>query len=329
MVVITGGSSGIGLCAALSFGRLGWKVGLIARGAAGLASAQAAVGCVGAEVASAMADVSDPAALEAAAAALEAALGPVTVWVNCAGNGVYGRFMEVTDAEFRRVTEVTYMGTVHGTRVALRRMVPRDLGVVINVCSAVAFGGLPALSSYSGAKHAVRGFTESVRHELVNDGSRVGMTTIFPPAVNTPFFSHAASHMAGSPRPAKPVYQPEIVADAILLAATRRRREMQVGGITVVFAFASGLIPGIVNRAIQHLGSEGQRTDDAAAVALREDTLFAPSGRASGCHGPFGGESRGWSAQMWAARHRGAIFGMIGGVIAAVAAVSLAWSGLR
>jgi short-subunit dehydrogenase len=319
--VITGASSGIGRCAAVLFGGHGWNVGLIARGAAGLDSIRHELICAGVRAAAVPADVSDPRALEQAAALLEQELGLITVWVNCAGNGVYGRFLDVTDEEFRRVTDVTYMGTVNGTRVALRRMVPRDAGTVINLCSAVAFGGLPVLSSYSGAKHAVRGFTDSVRHELILDRSRVMLTTIFPPAVNTPFFSHATSYLTGSPRPAKPVYQPEIVADAILLAATCRRREVRVGGITVLFDLATRLVPGLTNMAIQCLGSAGQRTDDGEAVRLRECTLFAPSPRASGPHGPFGAESRRFSVQMWLNRRR-RIAGL--GLIAA-AALAAAW----
>ena len=303
-VVITGASSGIGRCTASLFGRHGWSVGLIARGAAGLDSIRRELLGAGAAALVVEADVADPVALERAAVQIEDKLGPINVWINCAGNGVYGKFLEVSEEEFRRVTEVTYMGTVNGTRVALRRMVPRDAGTVINLCSAIAFQGLPVLSSYSGAKHAVRGFSESVRHELIHDRSRVMLTTVYPPAVNTPFFSHAASYMTGSPRPAKPVYQPEIVADAILLAATSRRREVQVGGITVVFAAATRLVPGLVHMAIQRLGSAGQRTDDAEAARLREPTLFAPSPHASGAHGPFGAESRGFSVQMWLNRRR-------------------------
>ncbi len=298
-VVITGASSGIGRCTALLFARNGWNVGLIARGHAGLISIYGELVAAGGRAAFAAADVADAAALDDAAALLESELGAITVWVNCAGNGVYGRFLDVTIEEFRRVTDVTYMGTVNGTRAALQRMVPRDAGTVINVCSAIAFGGLPVLSSYSGAKCAVRGFTDSVRHELIQDRSRVMLTTIFPPAVNTPFFSHAASHLMGSPRPAKPVYQPELVADAILLAARHRRKELRVTGITVLFDLATRFIPGIVHMAIQRLGSSGQRTDDEAAVELREPTLFAPSPHASGGHGPFDAESRSFSTQMW------------------------------
>lgn len=301
-VVITGASSGIGRCTAAAFGAKGWKVGLIARGQAGLDSIREELRAAGVMAESVMTDVTDSAALEAAAVTLEAALGPITVWVNGAGNGVYGRFQDVSEAEFRRVTDVTYMGTVNGVRVALRRLVPRDRGTIINLCSAIAFGGIPFLSSYSGAKHAVRGFTDSVRHELLNDRSRVRLTTIYPPAVNTPFFSHAPSYLPGSPRPAKPVYQPEIVADAILLAATRSFREIHVSGVTCLFALAMRVMPGLVNAAIQRLGMDGQLTQDGDAKRMHEPTLFAPSPHASGAHGTFGPESRRFSVQMWLLR---------------------------
>ena len=320
MVVITGASSGIGRCAALLFGRRGWAVGMVARGAAGLDSVLAELACAGVPSAAAVADVADGAALDEAAAALEAALGPVDVWVNCAGNGVFGPFLDVPEAEFRRVTEVTYLGTVNGTRAALRRMVPRRGGVVVNVCSATVFGSLPCLSSYSGAKHAVRGFTDSVRHELEGCGCGVRLVTVFPPAVNTPFFSHAVSYLPRPPRPAKPVYQPDVVAEAILLAASGRRREVEVSGVTVVFALASRLLPGAVRWAIGRLGSGGQMTDDPDAARLHAPTLALPSLRASGVYGPFGAEARRFSTQLWALRHRG----MVAGAVAAALGVWVA-----
>ena len=319
-IVITGASSGIGLCTAALFGRQGWRVGLIARGEAGLEAARNGLLAQGVRAAACVADVADSAALEQAAAAIEAELGPMTVWVNCAGNGVYGRFIDVSEAEFRRVTDTTYMGTVNGTRVALRRMLPRDAGTIVNVCSAIAFHGLPVLSSYSGAKCAVRGFTDSVRHELVHEGARVQLTTIYPPAVNTPFFSHAASYLALPPRPAKPVYQPEIVADAVLLAATSRRSEIRVSSITVIFSLATRLIPGLVRMAIQRLGSEGQMTRCPEAARRRLPTLFEPSGRASCQHGPFGAEARAVSVQMWLTRRRGVVSSVIGTLGAAALA---------
>ena len=307
MVVITGASSGIGRCTAALFSRHGWLVGLVARSGPGLDEVCRDLALTGGHAAAAIADVSDGHALERAATYLESALGPIDVWVNCAGNGVYGRFMDVPEPEFERVTEVTYLGMVNGTRAALRRMQPRGDGTVVNVCSAIAFHGMPLLSSYSGAKHAVRGFTEAVRRELRCDRSRVRLTTIYPPAVNTPFFSHAMSHMDKPPRPMWPVYQPEIVADSIYLAATSCRPEMHVGGVTVLFALATKLVPRLVSRAILRLGSAGQTTNSPEAARLRKPTLFAPSPVPSGPRGPFDAEARAFSIQVWSSRHRASL----------------------
>jgi short-subunit dehydrogenase len=318
VIIITGASSGIGRCTAQLFGRSGWRVGLIARGEAGLRSIADEIGPAAAMQ---VADVTDAAGLEQAAVALELALGPVEVWVNCAGNGVFGRFMDVPEAEFRRVTDVTYLGTANGTRVALRRMLARNAGTVVNICSAIAFHGLPFLSSYSGAKHAVRGFTDSVRHELEQQGSAVGLTTIYPPAVNTPFFSAAVTYMPKPPRPARPVYQPEVVADAVLLAATQRRREIQVSGITAVFALSCRLVPPLIRQAIRRLGPEGQMTDSPEAARRYHPTLTEPALAAGGTHGPFDDESRGRSLQMWASWRRARL--LAGGLVIAGGAVLL------
>jgi short-subunit dehydrogenase len=243
--------------------------------------------------ATAQADVTDLPALNAAAASFEQTLGPIDVWVNCAGNGAYGRFLDTPADEFQRVTDVTYLGTVNGTRVALERMLPRDRGCVINVCSAVAYRGMPLLSSYSGAKHAVRGFGQSVCAELSQEGSRVCLTTVFPAAVNTPFFEHAVSHMGRPGRPIPPVYQPEIIAQAIYLAAFAKRREMPVSFTTVLFSIGVRLAPGLVDRAIRKLGYGGQLADRTASSAPQRDTtLFAASDRASPARGAFGAEAR-------------------------------------
>jgi short-subunit dehydrogenase len=302
VVAITGASSGIGRCTAVLFARQGWRVGLIARGAVGLAAAQAEIVAAGGMAAVSVADVRDGAAVEQAAAAIEASLGPIDVWINCAGNGVYGRFIDVPAEEFDCVTDVTYRGTVNGTRVALRCMLKRDRGVVINVCSAIAYHGMPLLTSYSGAKAAVRGFTDGVRAELRHDGSRVHVTIVFPPAVNTPFFSHAVTHMAKPPRPAKPVYQPDIVAAAIFRAARARKREVRVGAITSLFELGNKLVPGLVDRAIGRLGYEGQETDNPEAARLREPNLFAATETAFGARGPFSDEARGVPVLDWVAR---------------------------
>jgi short-subunit dehydrogenase len=246
-----------------------------------------------------VADVCDEAGLEIAAAEIECALGVIDVWVNCAGNGVYGRFIDVPAREYDRVTDVTYRGTVNGTRVALRRMLPRNLGTVVNVCSAIAYHGMPLLTSYSGAKAAVRGFTDGVRAELAHEISNVHVTIVFPPAVNTPFFSHAITHMARPPRPARPVYQPDIVARAILRAASSRQRELRVGAITTLFDLANRVAPWIIDMAIRRLGYDGQETDSAEASALRNPTMFAPSMQASGSQGPFDDDARGLPWLDW------------------------------
>ena len=299
VVVIAGASSGIGRCTALLFARRGWRVGLIARGMAGLSAVQSDIVAAGGTACLAVADVCDEAALQSAAETIEAALGKMDVWINCAGNGVYGRFVDVPAREFDRVTEVTYRGTVNGTRVALRRMLRRDRGTIVNVCSAIAYHGMPLLTSYSGAKAAVRGFTDGVRAELAHDRSQVHVTIVFPPAVNTPFFSHAVTHMARPPRPAKPVYQPDIVALGILRAATSRRREVRVGAITTLFEFGNKTVPGLIDIAIGRLGYSGQETDCPEAAALREPTMFEPSLRASGSRGPFDLEARGVPLLDW------------------------------
>lgn len=298
VIVITGASSGIGHCTAGLFARRSWRVGLIARGEAGLRAAYDDVERHGAMAAMAQADVTEPDALEVAAARIERALGPIDVWVNCAGNGTYGRFMDTPAEEFRRVTEVTYLGTVNGTRVALQRMVPRDHGRIVNVCSAVAFHGMPLLSSYSAAKHAMRGFDQSIQAELSQDGSRVSLTIVFPPAVNTPFFDHAVSHMGKPRRPMSPVYQPEVVADAIYLAVVTGRVEMLVTFTSILFSIGVRLVPSLVRRAIRRLGYARQLTDQAASLARYEPTLFAPSTEAPPVRGAFDAQARSVSVHI-------------------------------
>ncbi len=303
VVVITGGSSGIGRCTAALFARHGWRVGLIARGPEGLAASRRDVELAGARGCTAQADVTDNEALIAAAQAIAAELGPIDVWINCAGNGVYGRFGDVPDVEFRRVTDVTYHGTVNGTRVALAHMRSRGQGCIVNVCSAIAFHGLPLMSSYAGAKAAVRAFGQAVQGELKLEKSRIRITTVFPPAANTPYFSHATSHMGWPARPARPVYQPEVVAQGILQAVAGRRREMTISGTVVAFALATRLMPGLVALGMGKMGIERQATTDPDARRLLEPTLFAPSQHVFDVHGPFGRGARRRSMHLWFERH--------------------------
>jgi short-subunit dehydrogenase len=298
LVVITGGSSGIGRCTAALFARRGWRVGLIARGAEGLAACSQDIEAAGSCAATAQADVTDTAALLGATNAIIAELGPIDVWINCAGNGVYGRFDDVPEAEFQRVTDVTYHGTVNGTRVALSHMRPRGHGSIVNVCSAIAFHGLPLLSSYAGAKAAVRAFGQAMRGELAIDRSPIRISTVFPPAVNTPFFSHATSHMGWPARPARPVYQPEVVAQGIWQAAMSGRPEMTISGTAATFSLMSRLAPALIAWCTARLGVERQLTRDEPICRLQEPTLFMPSQRVFGVHGPFGRWARSWSMQL-------------------------------
>lgn len=258
-------------------------------------------------------DVSDPVSLEAAATAIEEALGPISVWVNCAGNGTFGRFLDTPPEEFRRVTDVTYMGSVNGTRVALQRMMPRDRGRIVNVCSAVAFHGMPLLSSYSGAKHAVRGFGQAVQSELKQDGSNVSLVTVFPPSVNTPFFDHAISHMGRSGRPMDPVYQPEVIAEAIRIAVHSRRRELCITSTTVMFSIVSRWYPGLIFRAIHMLGYHGQLAEHPETDSSGKShhaTLFSPSDRASDIRGRFDARARSRSLHVQALGFFGRLLGL-------------------
>lgn len=307
VVIVTGGSSGIGRCTAALFARRGWKVGLIARGAEGLAASLRDIEAAGAHAATAQADVTDSKALAEATDAIVAALGPVDVWINCAGNGVYGRFGDVPEREFQRVTEVTYHGAVNGTRVALANMRPRDAGSIVNVCSAIAFHGLPMMSSYAGAKAAVRAFGQALQGELRLERSRIRIGTVFPPAVNTPFFSHAVSHMGWPARPAWPVYQPEVVAQGIWQAVASGRPEMTISGTAAAFSLATRIAPGLIAWCMSRLGMERQSTRDRDACRLQEPTLFVASQRVFDVHGPFGDGARARSLHLFLERQLTAV----------------------
>ncbi|MXP62223.1 SDR family NAD(P)-dependent oxidoreductase [Roseomonas sp. M0104] len=324
VLAITGGSSGIGRCTAALFARRGWNVGLIARGEAGLEAALADVRRAGGSGCMVAADVSDAEALERAAAEIEQKLGPIQAWVNGAGASAYGRFMDLPEEDYRRVTQVTYLGVVNGTRVALRRMQPRNHGTILNVGSAVALRAVPLQSAYSAAKYAVAGFTEAVRAELLHDSSRVHLGIVHPPSTNTPFFNHAASRLEdGVPRPPPPVYEPEIVADAIHLAITERRREVQVGGQTVALGMANTVMPGVLDWALGRFGQGMQVSHSGRAGARREETLFQPSAVPSPVHGAFGQEAMRRSAQMSLNRSPGLATMLLGlgalGVLACLA----------
>lgn len=325
VVVITGASSGIGRAAAQKFARQGWRVGLIGRSAETLDATRRDVVTLGGTASVAVADVADSAALEAAADHIERELGPIDVWVNNAGTGVTGKFLDISEEEFRRTTETNYYGTVNGTRVALRRMMPRDRGTIVQILSAISYRGTPLMSPYSGSKYALRGFTEAVRAELIHDRSAVHLTMVHPPSVNTPFYNHATSHMPKPLRPPPPVYQPEIIADAIYLAATTRRREVKVTSSTLGISIANKLAPSLLDYALGKAGVAAQQTDKGGAAAKRDPNLFKPASVAGSTHGAFDSESRSFSVQMLLNGHRGAALLGLG----LIALAALAGGGTR
>jgi short-subunit dehydrogenase len=299
VVLVTGASSGIGLCSAALFASRGWRVGLVSRSSDGLVAAASLIGrqTPGALVAYAAADVTDSAALAAAARSIAATLGPIGVWVNAAGNGVYGHFSDVSEAEFRRVTDVTYLGTVNGTRVALAHMTPRNEGTIVNVCSAVVFHGVPLMTSYSGAKAAVRAFGQSLGMELRLAGSRVRIGTLFPPAINTPFFDHAVSHMGFPARPVPPVYRTDVAAQGVYLCATGRGGEMLVTGVVVAYSWITRMSPKLAGFLVSKsdFASEMPRDD---GVREQVPCLFDSKNTGFSMHGPFRRRARGWSSQL-------------------------------
>jgi len=317
VVVITGGSSGIGRATAQLFARRGWKVGIIARGAENLEATKAELTATGALAATAEADVADSAALEAAAARIEQALGPIDVWINNAGTSTFSSFLDTPADEFDRVGAITYGGSVNGTRVALRRMEQNGRGTIVNVVSAVGFRGIPLMTPYSGAKYGLRGFTEALRAELLGRGSPVHLTMVHPPSTNTLFFSHGASKLEDAPRPPPPVYEPEVVADAIYFAATHRRREIFVTGQTVTFAIANTLMPGLLDRIIGRIGPALETTTRDDVRQQRKENLWTPAEGPHQTRGPFEKESMPFSLQLWMTKNRTAV-GLAGAAAALI-----------
>jgi NAD(P)-dependent dehydrogenase (short-subunit alcohol dehydrogenase family) len=249
-------------------------------------------------------DVADPDQVEASASEIEARFGPIDVWINNAMVSVLSPVKEMTAADYRRVTDVTYLGYVHGTMAALKRMLPRDRGVIVQVGSALAYRAIPLQSAYCAAKHAVQGFTESLRSELIHDGSRVRVTTVQLPAVNTPQFNWIKSRMPRHPQPVPPIYQPEVIADAVFWAAHHPRRELSVGVSTVKAILGDKFIPGLLDRYLARVGYEGQQTGQ-PIDPNRPNNLYDPLPGDHGAHGKFDDGARTVSLQLWANQHRG------------------------
>lgn len=320
VIVITGASSGVGRACAREFARRGVQLALFARGVDGLEAARREVEELGGRALVFPLDVADADAVEAAAAATEEQLGPVAVWVNNAMLSVFSPVTELTAEEVRRVTEVTYLGYVHGTLAALRRMVPRDRGVIVQVGSALAYRAIPLQAAYCAAKHAVEGFSESLRCELLHDGSNVRVTMVQLPALNTPHFSVVRTRLPRHPQPVPPIFQPEVAARAIVFAAEHPRREFWVGGSTVKALLAHKLAPGLLDRYLARTAYTAQQTD-ASVKPDRPDNLSYALPGDRGTHGIFDAEARRFSLQFVARRHRSALTAL------AVALAALVWRG--
>ena len=317
VVVITGASAGIGRATARRFAEDGARIGLIARGRPGLEEAKREVEARGGHGLVLPCDVADPAAVEAAAAAVEEAFGPIDVWVNNAMVTIYAEFTDIEPDEFERATHVTYLGAVWGTRAALKRMLPRDRGSIVQVGSALAYRGIPLQSAYCGAKHAIKGFTESVITELMHNDSKVHVGMVQLPGLNTPQFTWGRTKLPKQTQPVPPIYQPELAADAIHFCAHSRRREIYVGFPTVKTIVGEKLAPALVDRYLARTGFDAQQTDQPLDPE-GHDNLFTPVEEDRGAHGPFDDQARGTSIQYWLAKNRGLV--ALAGVGAAAAA---------
>ncbi|MDQ3446623.1 MAG: SDR family oxidoreductase [Pseudomonadota bacterium] len=329
VVVVTGASAGVGRAVVRRFAREGASVGLIARGVDGLEGARRDVEALGGKALVCQADVSDAAAVEQAAARVETELGPIDIWINNATTSVFSPIKEMQPEEFKRVTEVTYLGVVYGTQAALKRMLPRDRGMILQVGSALAHRAIPLQSAYCAAKHAIAGFTESLRCELINDQSNVHVTIVNLPAVNTPQFGWNKSRLPNHPQPVPPIFQPEVAARAIYFAAHARRREMSVGMPTVVAIYGNKLAPGLGDYYLGSQGYESQQTDE-PVDPNRPHNLWEPVAGDHGAHGIFDERASSSSPQLWANMNRGWLLIMaLAGLGLASVACAASWRRTR
>jgi len=314
-VVITGASAGVGRAAARAFAASGARLGLIARRSEGLDAAVEEVRALGGSAIAIPADVADAGAIEAAAGLVEERFGPIDVWVNAAMATVFAPVSKTTAEEFRRATEVTYLGCVHGTLAALKRMRERDHGTIVQVGSALSYRAIPLQAPYCAAKFAVRGFTDALRCELIHDRSNVHVTMVQMPALNTPQFSWARNKTGFRPQPVPPIYQPEVAARAIVFAAHARRREVWVGWPSVKAILAQRLVPGWLDHYLGRTGFKSQMTDEPADPGA-PGNLFSPIPGDFGAHGRFDARATEICSQLPLTRNRAAI----GAGLAALAA---------
>lgn len=322
VVVITGASVGVGRATARAFARRGARIGLLARGKDGLEGARADVEADGGEALAIPTDVADSNQVEASAEAVENQFGPIDIWVNNAMTTIFSPLKEIPPEEFKRATEVTYLGTVYGTMAALKRMAPRNRGAIVQVGSALAYRSIPLQAPYCGAKHAIRGFTDSLRSELIHDRSHIHLTMVQMPALNTPQFNWCKTRLPRHPQPVPPIFQPEVAAEAIVWAAHHNRREVYVGGPTVQAIEANKVAPGLLDLYLARTCYDGQQTDEPISPD-RPSNLFESVAGDHGAHGIFDSQARNNSAQLWQTTHRGWLTAAGVGVAALACAVAL------
>jgi NAD(P)-dependent dehydrogenase (short-subunit alcohol dehydrogenase family) len=323
--VVTGASGGIGRAVVRKLAERGDAVAMLARGADGLEGAAEDVRRAGGTPLPIEVDVADFAAVDEAAEQVEKDLGPIDLWVNDAFSSVFAPFTEISMDEFTRITQVSYLGYVYGTRAALSRMLPRDRGTIVQVGSALAYRGIPLQTAYCGAKHAIQGFHEALRVELMHDKSNVHVTMVQMPAVNTPQFGWVLSRLPNRAQPVPPIYQPEIAAQAVVYAAEHpKRREYWVGGSTAGTLLANAVAPGLLDRYLARTGFKSQQTDqkrDSDQPANLWHPVDSERGPDEGAHGDFDAQAKTRSAQVWASQHHGTLAAVAGGVAAAAWAI--------
>lgn len=325
VVVITGASAGVGRATAQAFARRGAHIGLVARGQAGLEGARRDVEAAGGKALVLPTDVADAEQVEAAAAAVEREFGPIDIWVNNAMASVFSPVKQMTPDEFKRVTEVTYLGYVYGSLAALKRMLPRDHGHIVQVGSALAYRGIPLQAAYCGSKHAIQGFCDSLRSELLHDQSNVRLTMVQMPALNTPQFGWVKSRLPHKAQPVPPIFQPEVAAEAIVWAAHHDRREIYVGVPTVIAILGNKVAPWLGDWYLSRTGFKSQQTSE-PRDPQQPDNLWHPvdDTRDLGAHGVFDDRAHAASPQLWATTHRG-LLGLAGAGMASAVAAALLW----
>ena len=325
VIVITGAAAGVGRATAQMFAKTeGAHIGLIARGMEGLEGAKRDVESLGGKAIIIQCDVTDAEGMEAAAERVERELGPIDVWVNVAMTSVFAFIKDTTPAEFKRVTEVCYLGYVNGTLAALKRMLPRNRGHIIQVGSALAYRGIPLQAAYCASKHAIQGFMDSLRTELIHDKSRIVAVMVQMPALNTPQFDWCKSKLPNKAQPVPPIYQPEIAAEAIVFASKSTRREIYVGLPTVIAIIGNKLFPRLGDWYLGKTGVKGQQTQEKADPS-KPNNLYEPVGGVPGAHGRFDSRAHSFSPQLWTDMHRDWIVGgVLIGILATVGGLLLA-----